>query len=166
MAPADDTMGARSHAWRVGAGSGVDSVGDAVGDTAGELAARYGTVSTRRGRYIGIAVAVAGGALALVVFGWTAIGLSQRDARWQDISYVVVDDHTVEVRFEVYAREGATVRCVVRAIDGDHADVGQVERDIGPIVGQGAGETVRIRTLRPAQGASVRTCVLLRDRVP
>jgi len=140
----------------------ADSPADAPG---GDLTARYGRDPGHRGRLIGLLSAVIGGALAVTVFVWTAVSFTTRDARWQDITFSVVDDSTVDVTFEVYAREGANLRCLIRAIDADNADVGQVERDIGPIEGTGARETVRIRTLREARGASVRTCVLLTDPV-
>jgi len=124
-----------------------------------DVAARYARPPRRRlGWLLGaLGVLAAVGAFALV-----AGSLLDTDVRWQDVSFEVVDDELVQVRFEVYAGEGDRVRCLVRAADARYGDVGQVEVDLGPLPSGGAaGRTVDVRTVAAAASASVRTCVLL-----
>ena len=99
--------------------------------------------------------------LALGSFAAVTAAVLDTDVRWRDVSFEVVDDRRVEVRFEVYAGEGDEVRCLVRAADARYGDVGQVEVDLGPLPARGEARTVQVRTVAPASSASVRTCVLL-----
>lgn len=129
-----------------------------------DVAARYTRAAPaghRRRRRI-----LAAGALAVALAGflWFAFEITDREARWQLVTFAVTDDEHVDVTFEVYGAEGDRLRCLVRAMDGDFADVGQVEVDLGPLPDGGAlRETVTVRTISPPANASVRTCAVLPD---
>ncbi len=86
------------------------------------------------------------------------------DLRWREVSFVV-GPREVQLTFEVYGEEGDMVRCQVRASDERFADVGQVDVDLGPLPARGQSRTVTVRTVAPATSASVRTCVLVPDRL-
>ncbi len=124
-----------------------------------DVAARYARPQRRR---LGRVLAALGVLAAVGAFALVAVSVLDSGVRWQDVSFEVVDEELVQVRFEVYAREGDRVRCQVRAADARYGDVGQVEVDLGPLPpGGGEGRTVQVRTVAPAASASVRACVLL-----
>ncbi len=124
---------------------------------ADDVAARY---SRPQRPWMGRVLAVLGGVVAVAAFALVVSSLLDDGVRFRDISFAVVDDDLVQVRFEVYADEGDVVRCQVRAADARYGDVGQVEVDLGPLpAGGGEGATVDVRTVAPAASASVRACV-------
>ncbi len=131
-----------------------------------DVAARYGPTRGAKPSRARIVVLAAVALLVAVCFVWVSVEFSDRDARWRDVSFRSIDDDTAEATFEVFADTGTTLRCVVRAVDAELADVGRVEVDVGPVVAGAARETVVIRTLRPAVGASVGICVLLPEQLP
>ena len=133
-----------------GSGAGVPDVDD--------VAARYAR-PPRRGRRL--LVTALGAAAGLAAFASVGAAVLEQDVRWRDVSFEVVDDELVRVRFEVYAEEGDRLRCQVRAADARYGDVGQVEVDLGPLPARGESRTVEVRTVAPASSASVRTCVRL-----
>ena len=124
-----------------------------------DVAARYAR-PRRRGLTVLaslVGVALAGSALVMV-----SLGVLDSDARWREVSFATAPEE-VELTFEVFAGEGETVRCQVRATDERFADVGQLDVDLGPLPAQGTSRTVTIRTVSPATSASVRACVVLPD---
>jgi hypothetical protein len=71
------------------------------------------------------------------------------------LGYHVVDDHAVDVRFEVSKGAGTTVVCAVRARDRDGVEVGSEDVTVGP------GSTVvthRLTTSRRAATGEVTGC--------
>ncbi|MGJ7442395.1 DUF4307 domain-containing protein [Aquipuribacter sp. MA13-6] len=137
-------------------GGGTTARAQQAGD---DVSARYARPQrpwlTRTLAVLGVVAAV--GAFALVV-----TSLLDDGVRFRDVSFAVVDEDLVQVRFEVYADEGDLVRCQVRAADARYGDVGQVDVDLGPLPpGGGEGATVDVRTVAPAASASVRACVRL-----
>ena len=129
-----------------------------------DVEARYGRVvptGSRRRRRV---LAGVGVAAALTLFLWFGLEVTDRDVRWQTVSFVVTDGEYVDVTFEVYGDEGARVRCLVRSAGDDFADAGQVEVDLGPLPSGGAvRETVTVRSIVAPANASVRTCAVLPD---
>ncbi|WP_380165978.1 DUF4307 domain-containing protein [Jannaschia sp. R86511] len=124
-----------------------------------DVAARYARPRRRRTTLV---LAVLGAVAAVAAFSAVTAALLDTDVRWRDVSFEVVDDELVQVRFEVYGAEGDRVRCQVRAADARYGDVGQVEVDLGPLPpGGGEARTVPVRTVAPAASASVRTCASL-----
>jgi hypothetical protein len=126
-----------------------------------DVAARYAARRPRRGRARAVVAAGLGAVAAVTAFVLVTASVLDTDLRWRDVSFSVLDDERVTVRFEVYGSEGDLVRCQVRAADARYGDVGQVEVDLGPLPARGQAATVEIRTVAPASSASVRTCVPL-----
>jgi Domain of unknown function (DUF4307) len=103
---------------------------------------------------IGLVVAVCAG-------GWSIImanaGPNQPGIAKQTITYKVVDDSTVEIRWQVAKPSGKRVRCVIDAVDVNFAPV--AEREV--IVPVGRSELERtdvLRTTRRATAARVKEC--------
>ena len=124
-----------------------------------DVAARYA-----RPRRRGLAVLASAVGALLTVGALVTVGTAvlDTDVRWREVAFDAGPDQ-VQVTFEVFAREGDTVRCQVRATDQRFADVGQLDVDLGPLTAQGTSSTVTVRTVSPAVSASVRTCVVLPD---
>ena len=94
--------------------------------------------------------------VALLAFSWFAYDrASSGRTRVSVLGYQVVDDRTVEVRFEVSKEAGATVVCEVRARDRDGAEVGSKDVTVGP--GQSV-VTYRLTTSRRAATGEVTGC--------
>ena len=124
-----------------------------------DVAARYARPRRRGATVLATVVGVALAAGALVT---VSLGVLDSEVRWREVSFVTEADQ-VELTFEVFAREGDTVRCQVRATDERYADVGQADVDLGPLPARGVSRTVTIRTVSPATSASVRACTVLPD---
>lgn len=151
MAPAD-----RPSVVAPRSSSGAEPGPVAVADD--EVSARYAVPSRPRVRLLW---AVIGSVVLLAAFATVTASVLDREVRWRDVGFDVVDAEQVQVTFEVYGTEGQRVRCLVRAADARYADVGQVEVDVGPLPEQGQSVVVEVRTVEPAASASVRTCVAL-----
>jgi hypothetical protein len=96
--------------------------------------------------------------LLLVVVAFQRFGPGKVQGRL--LSYEVVDDHTVVVRFEVRSDPGTTATCLVRALARDMSEVASEEVRVGP---SGEDRVVRTRTLTTsgrAVAAELVTCRL------
>jgi hypothetical protein len=89
--------------------------------TAEELDERYGRTRTRRTPWI-----IAGIVALLVVgaFGWMIVAQSMSSVDADDLGFELVDEHTVDVRFQVSGVQGKDVVCVVEALDEEFGVVG------------------------------------------
>lgn len=112
----------------------------------------------RRGGRLGLAVI--GVVVAICSVGWAIVmahvgqvpGIST-----QTITYRIVDDSTVEIRWQVAKPSGKPVRCVVDALDARFAPVAKQE----VIVPAGRSHVERtdiLRTTRRAAAARVKEC--------
>ncbi|MCS3841964.1 DUF4307 domain-containing protein [Microbacterium sp. AK031] len=89
--------------------------------TAPELDERYGRGRRSRTSWI------VGGAIALVVIviaSWMTVSQSMNAVDADDLSYELVDEHTVTVRFQVTAPQGKDLACAVEALDEEFGVVG------------------------------------------
>ncbi|MDP3951172.1 DUF4307 domain-containing protein [Microbacterium sp.] len=89
--------------------------------TAPELDERYGRGRRSRTSWI------VGGAIALVVIviaSWMTVSQSMNAVDADDLSYELVDEHTVTVRFQVMAPQGKDIACAVEALDEEFGVVG------------------------------------------
>lgn len=119
-------------------------------------AERYGDRVRRRGPAL-----VALGVVATVFVGWVVwagLGAANRDVRWSDVGYEVVDDTTVEVTFTVVKDPDATVVCTVEALNGRFAQVGLATVEVGPADRRGVQHTVTVRTAERAVTGVVEAC--------
>ncbi|GGD73453.1 DUF4307 domain-containing protein [Microbacterium murale] len=89
--------------------------------TALELDERYGRGRRKRAKW------VIGGAIALVVVviaSWVTVAQSMNSVDADDLSYELVDEHSVTVRFQVTAPQGRDLACAVEALDEEFGVVG------------------------------------------
>lgn len=89
--------------------------------TAEQLDERYGRTRARRAPWI-----IAGIVALLVVgaFGWMIVAQSMSSVDADDLGFELVDEHTVDVRFQVSGVQGKDVVCVVEALDEEFGVVG------------------------------------------
>jgi hypothetical protein len=95
------------------------------------------------------------GAALLAFSYWAWDRASSGRTRVSVLAYEVLDDHAVEVRFEVFKDADATVVCEVRARARDGAEVGSEDVTVGPgkkVV------TYRLTTARRAATGEVTGC--------
>ena len=89
--------------------------------TAQQLDERYGR--TRRRRWPWVVVIVA--AVAVVsALGWSVVSNQLNSVDADDLGFELIDEHTVEVRFQVTGVQGKDVGCVVEALDEEFGVVG------------------------------------------
>jgi len=123
--------------------------------TAQELDERYGRTRTRRTPWI-----IAGIVALLVVgaFGWMIVAQSMSSVDADDLGFELVDEHTVDVRFQVSGVQGKDVVCVVEALDEEFGVVGWkvVEIPAGDSHTQALAATVP--TVSAATTGLVNTC--------
>ena len=123
--------------------------------TAEQLDERYGRTRTRRAPWI-----IAGVVALLVVgaFGWMIVAQSMSSVDADDLGFELVDEHTVDVRFQVSGVQGKDVVCVVEALDEEFGVVGWkvVEIPAGDSHTQALSAT--IPTVSAATTGLVNTC--------
>lgn len=106
---------------------------------------------------------VAGVVLVLVMtvlsvwWGWSA---TVGTVNWQNVAYHVVDDRTVEVRFQVTKPAGSTARCTLQAQEVGHAVVGRTVVVVPPAAQSIVEQDATIRTTTPAVIGQVKDCEL------
>jgi hypothetical protein len=120
---------------------------------------RYGRRPARHRRGLLLAALGVFVAAALAWAVWSIWALSRTALTWQDVGVDTADPGQVRVTFEVSQAAGQAALCTVRATDAAGAVVGWAEVSVGPAsTGRAAGEA-RVRTIRPATGGGVASCV-------
>ena len=89
--------------------------------TAEQLDDRYGRTRRRRAPWI---VVIAIGVLLVGAFGWMTVASQMNAVDTDDLGFDLVDEHTVDVRFQVTGGQGRDVVCVVEALDEEFGVVG------------------------------------------
>lgn len=121
---------------------------------------RYGPPPAPRRRRAAVAAVVALTVVGLAWVVYAGLGAAQRDVRWSDVGYDVVDATTVEVTFSVVKDPGATAVCRVEALDARFAQVGIATVDVGPSDERGVTSRVTVRTQERAVTGVVDTCTV------
>ncbi|MFD5224875.1 DUF4307 domain-containing protein [Microbacterium sp. NPDC058342] len=123
--------------------------------TARELDERYGRTGRRRLPWvIGIAVAAA----VVIAFGWMTVVGQMNAVDADDIGFTVTDAHSVDLRFQYTAPQGADVACVVQALDKEFGVVGWKVVEIPGTESHERAIDVRIPTVAEATTSLVKTC--------
>jgi hypothetical protein len=118
---------------------------------------RYGRASSparRRALIAGLAVLVLA---ALTWFAWAAYS-GRQSATGTDVGFVVVDDGTVQVTFDVSKPKDATASCTIEALDPGFAVVGTVAVRVGPADHDVVRRTATVRTTNRATAGRVVSC--------
>ncbi|MCM3779436.1 DUF4307 domain-containing protein [Microbacterium hydrocarbonoxydans] len=89
--------------------------------TAQQLDDRYGRTRRRRTPWIVLIVVAA---LLVGAFGWSIVTEQMNSVDSDDLGFDLVDEHTVDVRFQITGVQGKNVVCVVEALDEEFGVVG------------------------------------------
>ena len=123
--------------------------------TATELDERYGRTRRRRLPWI------IAGAIALVVIGafaWMTVAQSMSSVDADDLGFELVDEHAVDVRFQVTGVQGKDVVCVLEALDEEFGVVGWKVVELPATDRHSQTRSERIPTVAEATTGLVNTC--------
>lgn len=123
--------------------------------TAQELDERYGRTRRRRTPWI------IGGAIALLVvgaFSWMTVAQSMGSVDADDLGFELVDEHSVNITFQVTGVQGKDVVCAVEALDEEFGIVGWKIVEIEAGDSHALARSVTIPTVAEATTGLVNTC--------
>lgn len=123
--------------------------------TAQELDDRYGRTRRRRLPW------VIGGSVALLVvaaFGWMIVDQSMNSVDADDLGFDLVDEHTVDVRFQVTGVQGKDVVCIIEALDEEFGVVGWKVMEIPAGESHSQALSASVPTVAEATTGLVNTC--------
>lgn len=123
--------------------------------TARDLDARYGRTGRRRLPWI-IAGAVA--LLLLGAFSWMTVAQSMGSVDADDLGFELVDEHSVNVSFQVTGVQGKDVVCAVEALDEEFGVVGWKIVEIPAGDSHSQARSVTVPTVAEATTGLVNTC--------
>ncbi|MBX3194712.1 MAG: DUF4307 domain-containing protein [Microbacteriaceae bacterium] len=126
------------------------------------LESRYGRTPVRRGLARLLAVAAGAGVLVVAIAWAIWVGLLGPAASLESrtTGYVVVDDSTVEVRYEVTVDAGRTVSCAVQALNSSFETVGWRIVELPASEQRTRSLTEVLRTTEPAVTGLIYRCWL------
>lgn len=119
---------------------------------------RYGDIRSPRRRWLWVVVSCLVAAVGVAWVLWAGLRAAQREVRWSNVGYDVVDDTTVEVTFTVVKDPATTVACWVEALDSAFATVGLTTAEVGPSERRAVTTTVVVRTQQRAVTGVVDRC--------
>ena len=110
-----------------------------------DLEARYGRTRarTQREKTLGWSVGLGILLIAVAWVWWVGTDPASTQLQSRTIGYVIEDDSTVAVTFEVSVDAGTPVRCAVEALNTAYGVVGWVELDLPPAGDRGPVPTPR-----------------------
>ncbi|MBS0023535.1 DUF4307 domain-containing protein [Microbacterium paraoxydans] len=123
--------------------------------TATELDERYGRTRRRRLPWI------IGGSIALLLLGalaWMTVAQSMTSVDADDLGFELVDEHAVDVRFQVTGVQGKDVVCVLEALDEEFGVVGWKVVELPASDRHSQTRSERIPTVAEATTGLVNTC--------
>jgi hypothetical protein len=121
---------------------------------------RYGRTvppARRRALIAGLAVLIVA---ALAWFAWAAYS-GRQSATGTDVGFVVVDDGTVQITFDVTKPKDSTASCTIEALDPGFSVVGTVAVRVGPADHDVVRRTATVRTTNRATAGRVVSCSLV-----
>jgi hypothetical protein len=132
-----------------------------VPEPAPAVADRYGRSPSPSRRRLAVLAVVVVVAAALGWFAWAAWS-GRAAATGTDVGFVVVDDGTVRVTFDVTKPKDRGATCTIRALDSGFAVVGTVQVQV-PASGRSVvRQTSTVRTTNRATTGGVESCSVSR----
>ena len=125
--------------------------------TAAELAERYGRASKSRRRAWIIAFSAIA-AVLVAALSWMVVSNSMNSVRADDLAMVVLDERTVEVKFQVSGPVGRDIACALEALDEQFGTVGWKVVEIPASPQHTQAFTERIPTVSGATTGLVNSC--------
>jgi hypothetical protein len=120
-----------------------------------QLDERYGRTRTRRTPWI-IAGVVA--LLGVAAYGWMTVAQSMNSVDADDLGFDLVDEHTVDVRFQISGAQGKDVVCIVEALDEEFGVVGWKVIELPASDSHSTAHAATIPTVSAATTGLVNTC--------
>ncbi|TQL86801.1 uncharacterized protein DUF4307 [Microbacterium saperdae] len=97
-------------------------------------------------------------ALVVGAFSWMTVSQSMSSVDADDLGFDLVDEHTVEVRFQVTGVQGKDVVCIVEALDEEFGVVGWKVVDIAAGDSHSKAVSATVPTVAAATTGLVNTC--------
>jgi len=120
-----------------------------------QLADRYGRTRARRTPWIIAGVIV----LALVVaYAWGIVVQSMNSVDADDLGFTLVDEHSVDVRFQLTGVQGKDVVCVVEALDEEFGVVGWKVLELPAADAHTQAHSATVPTVAAATTGLVNSC--------
>ncbi|MEW2004836.1 DUF4307 domain-containing protein [Microbacterium sp. NPDC079208] len=123
--------------------------------TALQLDERYGRTRRRRWPWF-LAGAVA--LLLLAALAWSTVSQSMSSVDADDLGFELVDEHAVDLRFQVTGVQGKDVVCVLEALDEEFGVVGWKIVEVPAGDAHSLTRAERIPTVAEATTGLVNTC--------
>ncbi|MBO0979252.1 DUF4307 domain-containing protein [Microbacterium sp. SD291] len=123
--------------------------------TAQELDERYGRTRRRRGPWV---ITIAAAVLVVGAFSWMTVAGQMNSVDADDLGFELVDEHTVDVRFQVTGVQGKNVVCVIEALDEEFGVVGWKVVEIPPGDSHSQALSTTVPTVSEATTGLVNTC--------
>ncbi len=123
--------------------------------TAQQLDDRYGR--TRRRKWPWIAAAAVA-ALVVAALGWSIVAQQMNAVDSDDLGFDLVDEHSVDVRFQITGVQGKDVACVVEALDEEFGVVGWKVVEIPAGDAHSQALSVTVPTVAAATTGLVKSC--------
>jgi hypothetical protein len=123
---------------------------------------RYGRTRGRRLRARWLAVIVGSGVIAVAIVWviWVGLFTTSASIDTEDVGYVVIDPHTIDVRSQVSTDANTAVTCSVEALNEKFAIVGWKVVKLPPVSARNRVITTRLRTSEPAVTGLIGSCWL------
>ncbi|WP_091231466.1 DUF4307 domain-containing protein [Microbacterium sp. 3J1] len=123
--------------------------------TAQQLDDRYGRSRRRRWPWI-VVIAIA--ALVVGALGWSIVMQQVNAVDADDLGFDLVDEHSVDVRFQITGVQGKDVACVVEALDEEFGVVGWKVVEIPAGEAHSQALSVTVPTVSAATTGLVNSC--------
>ncbi|OAN33655.1 DUF4307 domain-containing protein [Microbacterium sp. H83] len=123
--------------------------------TAQQLDDRYGR--TRRRKWPWIAAAAVA-ALVVAALGWSIVAQQMDAIDSDDLGFDLVDEHSVDVRFQITGVQGKDVGCLVEALDEEFGVVGWKVVEIPAGDAHSQALSVTVPTVAAATTGLVKSC--------
>lgn len=123
--------------------------------TAQQLDDRYGRTRRRRWPWIAL-IAVA--AALVVALGWSIVAQQMNAVDSDDLGFELVDERSVDVRFQITGVQGKDVACVVEALDEEFGVVGWKVVEIPAGDAHSQALSVTVPTVSAATTGLVNSC--------
>lgn len=126
-----------------------------------KLAERYGRTRSPASRRLTWVIVGVVAVAATGLLGWSTVSNAINSVDADATGFDVVDEHSVEVRFQVSIRPDTEVACALEAQDPDHGIVGFKVVELAPSTDHTRTLTERIPTTAEATTGFVRSCWIL-----
>lgn len=123
--------------------------------TAQQLDDRYGRTRRRKAPWI---VLIAAAVILVGAFGWSIVTEQMNNVDSDDLGFDLVDEHTVEVRFQITGAQGKDVVCVVEALDEEFGVVGWKVVEIAASDSHSQALSTTVPTVAEATTGLVNSC--------